>query len=296
MTLKATFVGLLINTGLAAIKMAAGILGHSHALMADATESIADLFSSVIVWRSLVVAAAPADADHPYGHGKAEPIAAAFISTILFLAAIWIAGHAVIGLAHPHGAPAAFTLVILLFVVAVKESLFRYVFTQGQITDSPAVRSDAWHHRSDAITSLAAGIGITVALAGGPGYEWADDVAALAAAVIIAWNAARLLRPALDELMDATPGLELVEQIRNTAATIEGTERVEKCVVRKIGYDYWVDMHVEVDPQMSVEKAHEIAHQVKDKIRDAIPSVRDVLVHVEPRSARPAADPQSVGP
>jgi cation diffusion facilitator family transporter len=156
------------------------------------------------------------------------------------------------------------------------------VVREAATVDSSAVRSDAWHHRSDAITSLAAAIGISVALVGGKGFESGDDVAAIVAAGIIAWNGWRLLRPALDELMDTAPNLALVAEIRETAAAVPGVGNVEKCKVRKMGYHYFVDMHVEVDPDMTVRQAHDIAHQVKDRVRDRLPVVYDVLVHVEP--------------
>src|SRR5438105_188332 len=201
-SLRATFLGMGANTVLAGIKLVAGALGHSHALMADGVESLADIISSVIVWRGLVVAATPADENHPYGHGKAEPIAAAMVSTMLLLAAAWIAVKSIQGIVSPHRAPAPFTLLVLVLVVVVKELLFRFVASEAHSVESQAVRSDAWHHRSDAVTSLAAGIGITVALIGGKGYEAADDMAALVAAGIIAWNGWQLLRPSLDELMD----------------------------------------------------------------------------------------------
>jgi cation diffusion facilitator family transporter len=284
-SLRVTFLGMVVNTVLAAGKLAAGIFGHSHALIADAVESFADIFSSVIVWRGLVVAAAPADEDHPYGHGKAEPIAAAVVSTMLLLAAAGIALKSVEGIFAPTRGPEPFTLLVLVAVVIIKEALYRFVLRESRSVESSAVRTDAWHHRSDAITSLAAGIGITVALIGGKGYESADNVAAIVAAGIIAWNGWRLLRPALDELMDASPQTEVIEQIRQIAATIPGVERVEKCIVRKMGYHYFVDMHVEVNPQMTVERAHAIAHDVKDKVRTQLPAVYDVLVHIEP--ARP---------
>ncbi len=281
-SLHATFLGLLANTLLAGGKLAAGIFGHSHALVADAVESLADIFSSIIVWRGMVVAAAPADEDHPYGHGKAEPIAAAFVATMLLLAAGWIAVQAVHEIILPHQGPAPFTLVVLLAVVAIKELLFRFALRVAETVDSIAVRSDAWHHRSDAITSLAAGVGISVALLGGPAFAAADDVAAIVAALIIAWNGWRLLRPALDELMDAAPHGEVGAQIRELAGRVAGVRRVEKCLVRKMGYHLFVDMHVEVDPQMTVQSAHSIAHNVKGEVRRQFPAVHDVLVHIEP--------------
>jgi cation diffusion facilitator family transporter len=281
-SLRATFTGLAVNAVLTGAKFAAGLAGHSHALVADAVESLADIVSSMVVWRALVVAAAPADEDHPYGHGKAEPLAAAVVSTMLLLAAGWIVLAAVRSISQPHPAPAPFTLLVLGAVIAIKEGLFRFVRREAASVQSSAVRTDAWHHRSDAITSLAAAIGISVALIGGKGYEAADDVAAIVAAGVIAWNGWRLLRPSLDELMDTAPNPEVVSQIRRIAEAAPGVARVEKCLVRKVGFDCFVDMHVEVDPQMTVQRSHEIAHDVKNKIRGQIPAVRDVLVHIEP--------------
>jgi len=270
------------NATLSVVKLLAGIFGHSHALTADAVESLADLFSSIVVWRALVVAAAPEDEDHPYGHGKAEPIAAAIVSTMLLLAAVGIGLTSLTNIFSPRGGPKAFTLLVLLAVVVVKEGLFRFVLREAATVDSSAVRSDAWHHRSDAITSMAAAVGIGVALVGGPRFQAADDAAAIVAAGIIAWNGWRLLRPAMDELMDATPNLAMGDRIRRVAAVMPGVARVEKCIVRKMGYHYFVDMHLEVDPEITVREGHRIAHAVKDRVRDQIPAVRDVLVHIEP--------------
>jgi cation diffusion facilitator family transporter len=280
--LRATFTGLAVNTLLAGAKLVAGIVGHSHALMADAVESLGDVFSSLVVWRGLVVASEPADEDHPYGHGKAEPIAAALISLVLLLAAGWIALQALREIGRPHSPPEPFTLLVLLFAMAVKEGLFRFVRRESEQVGSAAMHADAWHHRSDALTSLAAAVGISVSLAGGKGYELADDLAAIIAAAIIAWNGWPLLRTALNELMDRSPSQEVIEQVRHAASLVSGVAGIEKCFVRKMGYHYYVDMHVEVDPQMTVLRSHEIAHEVKDNVRQAIPSVQDVLVHIEP--------------
>jgi cation diffusion facilitator family transporter len=280
--LRATFTGMAVNVVLSGTKLAAGIFGHSHALVADAVESFADIFSSLIVWRGLVVAAAPADEDHPYGHGKAEPIASAIVAAMLLGAALWITLTAFGEIMEPHLSPAPFTLIVLVVVVVVKEGLFRFVSREGRAVDSSVVKTDAWHHRSDAITSVAAGIGISVSLIGGAGFEAADDVAAIAAAGVIAWNGWHLLRPALNELMDTAPDPEVIDRVRRIAVATPGVGSVEKCFVRKVGYQYFVDLHVEVDPQMTVLHSHKIAHDVKDKIREAIPAVSDVLVHIEP--------------
>jgi len=281
-SLRATFLGLAANVVLTVAKFLAGIFGHSQALIADAVESLADIFSSIIVWRGLVVAETPPDDDNPYGHGKAEPIAAAIVSAMLLLAAGMIAFHSLSGILEPRVAPSAWTLIILVVVIAVKETLFRFVLRESETVSSSAVETDAWHHRSDAITSGAAFLGISISLVGGKGYESADNWAALAAACVIAWNGWRLLRPALNELMDRSPDRELIGKIRAAAGTIPGVGGVEKCFVRKMGYQFFVDMHVEVDPQISVENSHRIGHEVKDKVRAEIPSVRDVLVHIEP--------------
>ena len=281
-SLRATFLGLAANVVLTAAKFLAGSLGHSQALIADAVESLADIFSSIIVWRGLVVAETPPDDDHPYGHGKAEPLAAAIVSVMLLLAAGMIAFHSLTGMTEPRVAPSAWTLIILIAVIFVKEILFRFVLHEAAHVESSAVETDAWHHRADAITSAAAFIGISLALLGGKGYEMADNWAALIAAFVIAFNGWRLLRPAFNELMDRAPDRELIEQITQAALTVPGVANVEKCHVRKMGYQFFADMHVEVDPQMSVLRSHEIAHQVKDKIRAVMPNVHDVLVHIEP--------------
>lgn len=285
-SLRVTFLGMVVNTLLAAVKLLAGVLGHSHALIADGVESLADLFSSVVVWRGVVVAAEPADADHPYGHGKAEPLASAVVATLLLVAALWIAVHAVQEILRPHQAPAPFTLLVLIAVVAIKEALFRRAFREATSLESTVVQTDAWHHRSDAITSLCAGIGIAIALLGGPGYEAADDVAALVAAGVIAWNGWWLLRGASGELMDAAPSVPVAEESRRVAEGVPEVRAVEKCLARKMGWHYYVDMHVQVDPGMTVERSHAVAHQVKDRVREKLPQVRDVLVHIEPARGR----------
>jgi cation diffusion facilitator family transporter len=281
--LRATFVGMAVNAILTGGKFAAGLLGHSNALIADAVESLADMVSSVIVWRGLVVAAAPADREHPYGHGKAEPLAAAFVAAMLILAGLLIGARSAHELTLPtREMPHAFTLYVLLGVVLIKELMFRFVSREAGSIQSITLYSDAYHHRSDAITSLAAAIGISVALIGGPRFARADDVAAIVAACIIAYNGWRLLRPAVNELMDTSAGRAMVKTIEGVAAEVEGVDAIEKCLVRKSGHNYLVDMHVEVNPQMTVADAHKISHRVKDHVMHEVPRVSDVLVHIEP--------------
>lgn len=280
--LRSTLIGILANTLLAAIKAIAGFLGNSYALIADAIESTTDIASSLIVWSGLKISALPPDAHHPYGHGKAEPLAAVVVSLTLIAAAIGIAIQSVREILTPHHAPAAFTLVVLVLVVVTKETLFRFVFNVGQDINSTAVKSDAWHHRSDAITSVAAFVGISISLIGGAGYESADDWAALFASTIILFNAYRILRPAINEVMDSAPSSDVDRSIRHAAQQVEGVIALEKCFIRKMGLSYYVDLHVTVDGELSVHQGHDIARQVKQAIRTSNPNVAGVLVHIEP--------------
>ncbi|HLA68884.1 MAG TPA: cation diffusion facilitator family transporter [Bacteroidota bacterium] len=280
--MRSTLIGIVANALLAAIKGVAGVLGNSYALIADAIESTTDIASSLIVWGGLKISALPPDADHPYGHGKAEPLAATIVALTLIAAAIGIAVQSVREIITPHHAPAPFTLAVLVLVVVTKETLFRFVFRISKTVNSTAVKSDAWHHRSDAITSLAAFIGISVSLIGGVGYESADDWAALFASVIILFNAYRILRPAVNEVMDAAPPSSVENAIRKVAQDVPGVIALEKCFIRKMGFSYYIDLHVTVDGSISVRKGHDIARQVREALRQSNPSIAEVLIHIEP--------------
>jgi len=274
--------GVAVNTVLATVKISAGMIGHSYALIADGIESTLDIFSSLLIWGGLMLAARPPDATHPYGHGKAEPIASVGVALIVMAAAVALAAESIHEILTPHHAPAWWTLVILVAVVIVKELLFRRVLKVSEHIESSAVKTDAWHHRSDAITSGAAFIGISVALIGGPGYEPADDWAALIACLLIGWNGWTLLLPAVNETMDVAPPEPIISAIREIAAGVAHVERIDKCTVRKMGLDFFVDLHIEVDGDLTVRQGHEIAHQVRDAIRSANPAIVDVLIHIEP--------------
>jgi len=276
-------IGLVANTGLAFVKLVAGLLGNSYALIADAVESMADILASAVVWHGLNIASRPADREHPYGHGRAETLAALIVALMIIGAGVGIAVGAIgqITSPLPHDSPAFFTLWVLLGVVVVKETMFRVMQRVSSEVDSAAVMSDAWHHRSDAITSAAAAIGIGLAVFGGQRYATADDWAALFASGVILFNGARLTRRPLRDLMDTQPA-EIVDRARAVAATVHCVEGVEKVFARKSGMRYLLDMHIEVAPEMSVRRAHAIAHQVKQEIRAAMPTVMDVLVHIEP--------------
>jgi cation diffusion facilitator family transporter len=280
--MRAAQVGMLVNLVLAIIKLIAGLVGHAYALVADAIESTADIFSSLVVYGGLRIAAQPADADHPYGHGRAEALAGAFVALMLFAAAIAIAIEAVHGIRTPHHLPRAWTLAVLVGVIIVKQVLARRVFRVGSETGSTAMIADAQHHRSDVITSTAAFIGISIAVLGGPGWEQADDWAALVAAVVIGYNGVRILRPAVDDLMDRLPEDEVIQKIASAAMSVAEVCAIEKLKVRKVGLQYAVDLHVQAEPKMSLHDAHIVSGKVKGAIRGAMPAVDGVLVHMEP--------------
>ncbi len=279
---RVALVGMLINVCVATAKIAAGLLGNSYVLIADGIESALDIAGSVVIWGGLKVAARPPDERHPYGHGKAEPIAAAIVSVGVLAAAVGLTIQSVREIFMPHHAPAPFTLIVLVGVVIVKELLYRSVIRLGKNVESTAVQTDAWHHRTDALTSMAAFIGISIALVGGDAWRSADDWAALFACAVIAANGYRLLMPAVHEIMDTAPGGEIVTRIRAAASSVRGVAEIEKCLVRKMGLHFYVDLHVGVDGTISVRDGHDIAHRVKDAIRRTDARIADVLVHVEP--------------
>lgn len=280
--LRLSRLALVINALLAGVKIAAGVLGNSYVLIADGIESTADIFSSVVVWGGLRVAVIPADENHPFGHGKAESVASVFVSMLLLGAALLIAVQSVHEILTPHRSPAWFTLPVLFAVIVIKETMFRLAFRAGSSLESTALKSDAWHHRSDALTSAAAFVGISIALVGGQGYESADDWAALIACGIITWNGLRLLRTSLDEVMDAAVSPEVVAGVRKLAADVDGVIGVEKCRIRKSGLHLALDIHVVVDGGLSVRRGHDIAHQVKDRLLQSQHRINDVTVHIEP--------------
>jgi cation diffusion facilitator family transporter len=280
--IRSAQLAILVNTCLALTKLVAGLVGHTYALVADAVESTADILSSAIVWGGLRVASRDPDDAYPFGYGKAEPLAAAIVALMLLGAAVGIAVVAMGEIRTPHLTPAPWTLGVLVAVVAVKWTLSRRVRAIGAEIGSTAVKADAWHHMSDALTSAAAFVGISIALWGGPGWESADDWAALFAAGIIAFNGADMLRPALHDLMDRMPGPEVMEPVRRAAEEVPGVLATEKIAVRRSGMGYRVTLHVQTDPEMSLRDAHVLSGKVKGAIRAAVPRVQYVLVHLEP--------------
>lgn len=278
--------GMAVNLIFAAAKILGGVFGNAYVLIADGMESALDVAGSFIIWGGLKFAARPPDETHPYGHGKAEPIAAVIVAFGVLVAALGLAVQSVREILVPHHGPAPFTLVILIVVIVVKEILFRYANRIGRHAESTAIQTDAWHHRSDALTSAAAFVGISIALIGGERWQSADDWAAIFACVVIAANGIRLLRPAVYEIMDTAPRGQIVDLVAEAATSVPGVVRIDKNLVRKMGLSFYVDLHVQVDGQISVREGHHIAHAVKRAIQERDARIADVLVHIEPADTR----------
>ena len=279
--------GVILNLLLSAGKIAGGVLGRSNALIADGVESLLDLFSSLLIWGGLKYAAKPPDADHPYGHGKAESLATLIGAFVLATAGAFIAHTSIVQLvavAHgqiPHR-PSPYTLLILIGVILIKETLYQVMAGRARRIGSNALLADAWHHRSDAVTSIAAFIGISISLLGGRGYEAADDWAALFACVVIFYSAYNMLRLSLGDMMDARVSPDAEATVMQITCSVPGVLSAEKCRVRKSGLSYIADLHIRVSGEISVTEGHDISHQVKDLLLASELPLEDVTVHVEP--------------
>ncbi|EGD34364.1 cation diffusion facilitator family transporter [Capnocytophaga sp. oral taxon 338] len=270
------------NLGLAGIKISAGILGNSYALIADGIESVSDVFSSSLVFFGLKYAEKPADKNHPYGHGKIEPLITFLVVGFLIASALLIAYQGYQNILTPQKSPKAWTLILLGIIILWKEINYRVVLSNSKLTGSTSLKADAWHHRSDAITSVAAFIGISISLLFGEGFETADDWAALFASGIILFNAYLIFRPALGEILDEDVYEGLSLRIKEIAKDISGVMAVEKCHIRKAGMSYCVDIHIIVNGKITVKEGHDIAHTFKDTLQKRIPSLTSILIHVEP--------------
>jgi cation diffusion facilitator family transporter len=280
--IQATYFSIIGNTALALIKGLTGYFGNSYALIADAIESTTDIFSSFLVLIGIKFANIPADENHPYGHGRAEPLVTFMIVGFLIISAVIIAYQSVQHIFVPHALPKAYTLWVLAGIILWKEISYRLVMQKGIETNSSSLKADAWHHRSDAITSVAAFIGISIALVLGNGYEAADDWAALFASGFILYNSYMIFRPALGEIMDEHLYDDLIEKIREVSHSVEGIIETEKCYIRKSGMEYHVDLHAVVDAYITVKEGHDLAHQLQDALREQIPELGHISIHIEP--------------
>lgn len=280
--ISTTYKSIFSNAALALMKWLIGIFGNSYALIADAIESTADVCSSLLVLVGLKYANKPADENHPYGHGRIEPLLTFLVVAFLVTSATVIAYESILNIRTPHEGPKSYTLIFLGAIIIWKEISFRFVMKKSKETNSSSLKADAWHHRSDAITSVAAFIGISIAIYMGKGYENADDWAALFASGFILYNSYLIFRPALGEIMDEHVYDDLIEDIRKVSLTVKGVHATEKCFIRKAGMRYHVDLHAVVDGSITVREGHVIAHQLKDTLREQIPQLGHVLIHIEP--------------
>ena len=283
--LKATYFSIIGNVCLSIVKGLAGFFGNSYALIADAIESTTDIFSSLLVLFGIKYSSRPADENHPYGHGRAEPLITFLVVGFLITSATIIAYESISNINTPHNLPESWTLIVLGLIIIWKEYSFRLVMKKSKESNSSSLRADAWHHRSDAITSVAAFIGISIALLFGKGYESADDWAALFAAGFIFYNSYLIFRPALGEIMDEHLYDDLVDEIRKVSLQVDGIIDTEKCFIRKAGMKYHVDLHAIVDADISVREGHELAHNLKDTLRMQISELGHVLIHIEPNES-----------
>jgi cation diffusion facilitator family transporter len=280
--IKATYFSIIGNTSLALIKGVAGFFGNSYALIADAIESTTDIFASLLVLFGIKYSNRPADKNHPYGHGRAEPLVTFLVVGFLITSATIIAYESIKNIGTPHDLPKPWTLLVLGAIIIWKEISYRIVLKKSKETHSSSLKADAWHHRSDAITSVAAFIGISIALIFGKGYETADDWAALFASGFILYNSYLIFRPALGEIMDEHVYDDLIEEIRQVSHKVVGVEDTEKCFIRKAGMQYHVELHATVKAHLTVKEGHDIAHKLKDTLRSEIPQLGHVLIHIEP--------------
>lgn len=280
--IRTTYFSIIGNIALALIKGLAGFFGNSYALIADAIESTTDVFASFLVLLGFKYAKRPADENHPYGHGRIEPIITFAVVAFLLVSATIIAYESIQNIQTPHKTPKSWTLIVLGLIIIWKEISFQIVIKKSKQTNSSSLKADAWHHRSDAITSVMAFIGISIAVLFGEGYETADDWAALFASTFILYNSYLILRPALGEIMDEQLYDELITEIREKSIEVEGVLGTEKCFIRKAGMKYHVDLHAIVNGDISVKIGHDISHKLKDHLQQEIPNLGQVLVHIEP--------------
>ncbi|RRJ90418.1 cation diffusion facilitator family transporter [Flavobacterium macacae] len=280
--IKATYFSIFGNAALALIKWFAGYFGNSYALIADAIESTSDIFASFLVLFGIKYASRPADENHPYGHGRAEPLITFLVVGFLITSATVIAYESIENIQTPHKLPKPWTLIVLGGIIIWKEISYRLVMKRSRETKSSSLAADAWHHRSDAITSVAAFIGITIALTFGEGYEAADDWAALFASGFILFNCYKIFRPALGEIMDEHLYDDLTLEIRKSSVKVEGIIDTEKCFIRKAGMKYHLELHAIVDGNISVKEGHLLAHNLEDFLRIEIPELGHILIHIEP--------------
>ncbi|WP_339613420.1 cation diffusion facilitator family transporter [uncultured Rubinisphaera sp.] len=277
---RAALIGLVVNLTLGLVKMFAGVVARSSALIADAVNSLGDALTSLAVLYGLNIAQRPADAEHPYGHMRAEGIAATNVAIGIIISAGIVGWEAMMRFGEIAPRTPWWAIAIAGGNVVLKEWLFQYKLSVGRRTRSASIIANAWDHRSDALCSLAVFAGLLIIRWGGPG--WIDALAAIIVSMGVIASGIHLFRSSASELMDEQADPEFLASIHKTALAVTGVEDVETLLVRKVGLEYFADVHIEVNPSITVDFGHRIGHDVKDRLLKQHPELRDVLIHLEP--------------
>lgn len=279
---KVTIVGVFWNIILVVIKLYAGFIGRSQALIADGVHSLSDLFSDLIVMFGLKWGRKEEDSDHPFGHGRIETLSGMIIGIILLLVGVGIVYDSIKRLyAHEHSVPSLFAIGVAFISIVIKEALYWYTLKVGKKIKSAAIVANAWHHRSDAFSSIAVLFGVTGAFIH-PDWVLADVLAALFVTFFIVKVGWQMIWQGVKEIIDTAPSKDVVIKINKTAAKIEGVRQVHDTRARFHGGQILVEMHIVVDPNITVFEGHEISAAVKYAVLDEIDDVQRVIIHIDP--------------
>ncbi len=279
---RVALAGMIVSGALAAIKITAGLMGHSTAVVADGLESGGDVFASGIVLLGLTLAAKPADPEHPYGHGRVETLTGLFVGFLLGFTGIGISANALLHIRIQDPLPNSYVIWPLIGSAVVKSMLSGTKFYFGKKIRSAALVADSYNDGVDIVSALAALVAVSLTLLSPHTFAHADHWGAFAVGLIVVFTGIRVARDTSLQLIDTMPDRQTIAKIRAAAQTVPGVQGVEKCFARKTGLQYHVDLHLEVDPEITVRRSHEIATQVRIVIKETLPWVADVLVHVEP--------------
>jgi cation diffusion facilitator family transporter len=279
---RIALIGMLVSGALAVLKIVTGHMAYSTSVLADGFESAADVLASGTILLALTLAAKPADSNHPYGHGRIETLAGLLLGFVLFCAGMAISFHSISAVGDVKRPPASYAVWPLLISIGAKLFMMRYKHSTARRILSAALMADAINDGIDALSGVAALIAVSLTLFDPVRFLRADHYGAFIVGFIVMFTGVRVVRETGMQLMDTMPDPTLMRLIREVASTVPGVDGVEKCYARKTGLKYHVDLHLEVDPDMTVRDSHDIAQRVRERIREELSWVADVLVHVEP--------------
>jgi cation diffusion facilitator family transporter len=279
-TQRVTLVGAMVNCALAALQITFGLLGKSQALLADGLHTISDLATDFIVLFASRRASKEADKSHPYGHGRIETLASMLLGAILVVVGTGIGLRGLESIFSPPGVnPETITVFFAALAIVAKEGLYRYTLKAARAHHSDLLESNAWHHRSDALSSMVVVVGISAQLLGVP---YMDAAAAIVVAAMIMFMGYRLGRKALDELIDAGLDFDLVDEVREAMLADTSVVGIHNLRSRSMGGQGYIDAHIEVDSDLTVSEAHYIAHKIEHRVKTQFPKIVDVQIHIDP--------------